>query len=574
MMKKRNGHRGTRKRSNKTPRGNKIHEEESFPSGSDFTTLSEKVIQQAEYADNLTADYYLCKAIIAREVKSFQAERQAVLNLIKFTGTSVTPLIKSVLEQKEPFEFSEKISELLSLINDDSVPDIYLAIIRSFIFSGSKQQFTTYFNCLMGISASFNKELPLFDISQIQNIQLLTFYEETHRILLDNSHQPHTLEKLTQFVAHRVGEETSQSLLFFESYFCIDRDPKRGIDIARQFLDAPNLSAPGTSYLNALAINTARAAVKMADTEEAERWIGCIRDDVEVTKLRRSITKLEEKIEARVEHPLNPEHILPTALETIPTRTLMILCAFVDGCGDDWGFRTLNRGGKYIFPSDTITIELFQTLAISGLIKMSFTSFNALDDAALNEFAEIFWNAKFHLNIIGIADSRPMALPVLLEELDRRNDKIEAAWQIRKLITTGYFYNTFEYYLGNVDDSWAREFVLNEATTKQIKSSMLSGKDLSYIAWSSIRFAAGQHSIGSTNGNRHTCNTLIGSINRNFSWANEGRYSNNTFERSKRQPILSSETLLEQIAGFTLDDIYNLPPLPDETVDDEEIKEE
>jgi hypothetical protein len=32
----------------------------------------------------------------------------------------------------------------------------------------------------------------------------------------------------------------------------------------------------------------------MADIEEAERWIERIKDDVEATKLRRSITKLEE----------------------------------------------------------------------------------------------------------------------------------------------------------------------------------------------------------------------------------------------------------------------------------------
>jgi hypothetical protein len=111
------------------------------------------------------------------------------------------------------------------------------------------------------------------------------------------------------------------------------------------------------------------------------------------------------------------------------------------------GFQDTESWRKIYIPSDTITLELFQTLALNGLIKMSPTSFNSLDDAALNEFSEILWTAKFHLNIIGIADSRPMALPVLLEELDRRDDKIEAAWQVRKLITTGYFYNSFEYYL-------------------------------------------------------------------------------------------------------------------------------
>lgn len=99
-MKKPNRRRGTRKNSNKTPGGNRIHKEESFLLESDFTTLCEKVIQQTEGAENLTADYYLCKAAIAREAKLFQTERQAVLNLIQFIGTPVTPLIKSVLKKK------------------------------------------------------------------------------------------------------------------------------------------------------------------------------------------------------------------------------------------------------------------------------------------------------------------------------------------------------------------------------------------------------------------------------------------------------------------------------------------
>jgi hypothetical protein len=35
----------------------------------------------------------------------------------------------------------------------------------------------------------------------------------------------------------------------------------------------------------------------------------------------------------------------------------------------------------------------------------------------------------------------------------------------------------------------------------------------------------------------------------------------------------SSETLLEKIAGFTPDDIYNLPPVPEEIGDDKEMEE-
>lgn len=537
-----------------------------------FSSVCERVILHAEKTNEFSADYYLCKAVIAKEAKAFQTERQAVLNLITFSGTPATPLIQSALGQNERYIFSEQIYSVLSLAKDDESSDPYMAIIRAFILSGTKLQYATYFNCLMGTSASFNKERPLFDIDQTQNIQLLTFYEATHRILVDNSRQPLTLEKLTQFVSMQVGEETSQSLLFFESYFNIDRKPSYGIRIARQFLSAPNLSTK-INYLNSLACNTAQAALAMADIEEANYWVEFISDESEAKKLKRSINKFEEKIEIRIEHPLNPEHIAPTSLETISTRLLMILYAFVDGCGDDWGFRTLSRGGKYIFPSDSMTVELYQSLAFNGLIKMPTASFNTLDDAALNEFAEILWSAKFHLNIIGIADSRLMALPILLEELERRGDKTEAAWQIRKLIATGYFFNTFEYYLHNVDDSWAREFVLNEATAERIRASTLSGKDLAYIARSSIRFSTGQHAMGSTNCNRHTCNMLIGSINRYLDWVNEGRYSYNAYERSKKQPILSAERLLERIAGFTLEDIYNLPSLPPEIVE-EEFEEE
>ncbi|CDG21136.1 conserved protein of unknown function [Xenorhabdus poinarii G6] len=529
-----------------------------------FFSVCEKVILHTEEASETTVEYYFSKAVVAREEKAFQTERQAVLNLIAFSDLPITPLIQSALDQDERYEFSEQISTVLSLVKNDTSLSPYMEIIRAFILSGTKQQYTTYFNCLMGISSSFNKELPIFDINKLSNAQLLTFYEATHRILLDNSRQLQTLEKLTQFISHQVGEYTSQSLLFFESYFSIDRNPKHSIEVARRFFGAPNLSAGYTNYLSSLAFNTAHAAITMADIEEADYWIDYIDDDDKAVSLRHSIAKLEEKIGTRTDHPLNPEHIAPSSLEKISTRMLMILCAFVDGCGDDWGFKTLTRSGKYIFPSDTMTEALFQSLAINGLIKMSISSFNALDDSALDHFNEILWDAKFHLNIIGISDSRLMALPILLEELERRNDKKEVAWQIRKLITTGYFYSAFEYYLGNVDEHWAREFALNEATIERINLSTLSGKDLSYIAKSSIRFTAGQHSIGSTSSNKHTCNTLIGSINRYFDWVNEGSYSHNEYERSKKQPILSSERLLEQISGFTPDDIYNLPSLPQE----------
>ncbi|MBS9436738.1 hypothetical protein EAE91_05970 [Photorhabdus noenieputensis] len=128
------------------------------------------------------------------------------------------------------------------------------------------------------------------------------------------------------------------------------------------------------------------------------------------------------------------------------------------------------------------------------------------------------------------------------------------------MISTGYFYSAFEYYLNNVSDTWTREFTLNEKTIERIFSSSLSAKDLSYIARSAIGYTAGQHSIGGTKGNKHTCNVLIGSINRNFDWVDTDKFYPKNFPRDKKQPVMSSERIMEKICGITPDDLYNLPP--------------
>lgn len=84
---------------------------------------------------------------------------------------------------------------------------------------------------------------------------------------------------------------------------------------------------------------------------------------------------------------------------------------------------------------------------------MSTSSFNALDDSSLNQFNEILWSTKFHINIIGVADTKLISLPVLIEELNSRSNKEEGAWEVRRLITIGYFYKTLEYYLDIIDEN-------------------------------------------------------------------------------------------------------------------------
>jgi len=522
----------------------------------DFLSVCERIVREMEEKKTNSADYYFYKAMLAREAKTFQAERQAVLNLLSFVGTPLTLMIQSALNNNSKLLLSDKISNIFTRLASESTNDDYISIIRAFILSGTKQQIPAYFNCLMGTSPLFNEELPIFDISCISENQLLLFYEQTHRILLDDSNNKHILEKLTYFISDRITDDGCQSLLFFMSYFNIIEVPS-----AEYFLKVPNLSSRGTSYFQTLASNTAWVAINSANEDEAEYWLDYIDDEDKVKKIKQAISELKAKITARNSHPLNPDNILTKSIDQLTTKTLMILCAFIHGCGDDWGLKPLKYSGKYIFPSREVTIELYKKLALEGVIKTTTSAFLTLDEDKLSCFDSIVLDEKFHLNIIGIMDSKSQALPVLYDELNRRQDLVNVAWLFWRIITKGYFYNALEYYLSNVVERWAQEFSLNEKTTERVEASDLSAKDLVYIARSATGYAAGQHSIGGSMGNRHTCNILIGSINRNFDWVDEGRFYAETYERSKKQPVLSSETLLENFLGMTPEDIYNLPPL-------------
>ncbi|MBS9436737.1 hypothetical protein EAE91_05965 [Photorhabdus noenieputensis] len=176
-----------------------------------------------------------------------------------------------------------------------------------------------------------------------------------------------------------------------------------------------------------LAYNTALAAIDFADINEAYFWLEYINNEERSQKIKNEIDSLEEKIHTRSNHPLNPENIPPKYIDDISTKDIIMLCSYLDGCGDDWGLKELNRSGKYIFPSKTVTIETFKSLALNGLVKMSQTSLNSFEDKHLNDFNDIIFNAKFHTNIHGVGDSKLLALPILLEELDRRNNKLDAS---------------------------------------------------------------------------------------------------------------------------------------------------
>uniref|UniRef100_UPI001D11F7E9 hypothetical protein n=1 Tax=Yersinia proxima TaxID=2890316 RepID=UPI001D11F7E9 len=56
-----------------------------FRMSGDFITFCENLTKHLESKSSFSPDYYFCKAIIAREEKKFQLERQSILNLLIFT---------------------------------------------------------------------------------------------------------------------------------------------------------------------------------------------------------------------------------------------------------------------------------------------------------------------------------------------------------------------------------------------------------------------------------------------------------------------------------------------------------
>ncbi|WP_145571744.1 hypothetical protein [Yersinia bercovieri] len=109
-------------------------------------------------------------------------------------------------------------------------------------------------------------------------------------------------------------------------------------------------------------------------------------------------------------------------------------------------------------------------------------------------------------------------------------------------------------------DDWARDFTLNEITIERIKSSNISAQILHYLAKTSIRYSAGKYSIGETYGNKHIRNTLIGSINRNLDWIENGNFIDNSYPRGKKQSVLAAERVLEIICGITAESLYDNSP--------------
>lgn len=526
------------------------------PISGDFYTLCKDLLNKYPLATrNLDADTCFAIAVTSREENNHILTRQAVFNLLNFIDEEETAFIKRFIKYKDNLSFTNKLLFLKDSDFDNSVHP-YLTIIKKFIESTTNQQMESYFNSFLGKSAKYSEELPKFEIKNLSIQVIIEFYEITHRILLDNISNKAKLRELTLFIFNTVQEQASQSLLFFMSYFIDDKIKK--VHYANLFLKAKNY-ANNINYHQPLANNTAYAAADIEDFDEAEFWLDEVEDSERYEKIEAYIASKKEQIEEKLHHPLNPKNIAPLHIDVISTIDIIHLCSFLDSCGEDWGLKPLARYGRYIFPSYETTINNYKSLALKKIIKLSPSSFASFKLNELNEINHIIENQKFHINIIGVTDNKTLALTILLEEIARREDIAESALEVWKQITLDYFYSSLNYSLSNVRDSWADDFTLNEKTISNLSNASLSAQVLSYIARSASTYTAGQYATGHTTGNKHTCNTLISSINRQLEWIETGQFIAKTFPRNK-QPILSSERIIEIITKITPDDLYNLIP--------------
>lgn len=506
-------------------------------------------------------DYYFAIAVIAREEKEYSIERQAIINLLFYVDTYTSSFIRGIISGNHHFQFTER-TEFLSNF-DEITYDChdYYKIVISFIKSCTKQQVTSYFNCFMGRSPTgVASEVFIKDVNTLPDKILLDFFEVTHRLLLDYSRNEDTLRKLTLYINKLIKEHYSKNFLFFLSYFNLNSDDLYAIEIAHKYLITENISLNIFNYSDAIAWNTSYAALRLGNLDNAMFWCERIKDSERRDKILNIISKKEAELSFRDDHPLNPGNIQPSSLDEISTKDLFSLAAYLYGCGDDWGFKQIKKYGRYIYPSQKITIETFKELAINGLVKISKPDFMNISDSELNNFNKIISESKFHLNINGVADNKKIALSIIKEELGRREDKYTAFIDVWKTISIGYFFNSMDFYLGNIQDNWARDIEINEKTIQRLGSINLSPQILSYIAKVSTRFTAGKHSIGETYGDKNTKNILIGSINRNIDWLENGSFIDNSMPRYKNQPILSIETIAESIFDVTPEMIYNNAP--------------
>ncbi|WGE29487.1 hypothetical protein PHA77_02130 [Edwardsiella tarda] len=524
-----------------------------------FKNLSINLLENKKHN---SPEYFFSAAITAREEKEYSIERQAIINLLFYINKKPSPLIKNIISGHHYFQFTERTNFLNNLDNINYDCHDYYKVIISFIKSSTKQQVPSYFNCFMG-KTKRNEELQDFffkDISTLPDEVLLDFFEVTHRLLLDYSKNESTLEKLTLYINKLIKKDYSKTFLFFLSYFNLNSNDLYAIEIAKKYLANKDISLNIFNYSNTIAWNTALASLRLGNLDEAKIWCKHIEIGEDRDKIIKIIADKEIEITFRANHPLNPDNILPTYLDQISTKHLLLLSAYLHGCGDDWGFKKIKTHGKYIYPSQKITIDTVKELAIKGYIKTSKSDFINYSDDELNNFNFIISMSKFHLNINGVIDNKKTAFSILMEEAERRGDKYDAFMEIWGIIKTGYFFSSLEFYLSNIQDSWAKDTEINEKTIQRIENINISPQVLSYIAKTSVRFTAGKYSIGETYGDKNTKNILIGSINRNIDWLENGTFIDNSAPRYKNQPVLSIESIIEMLFSVTPDTIYNSTP--------------
>ncbi len=524
----------------------------------DFCSL---VIDQVKLNPALenSPDYHFSNMIVHWENKDYESHRISAFLLLMTIYDEVPSYITRLMTEENEFILSER----LLFIHLDNISEglklahVYYKLIDCFIRTGAKGRNSTYFKTFMKVIAN-KKENSNYPLHHYDDI-LLRFYEYYHRVLIKNDNE---LNNLTLFIYQHLEGEGSQSLYFFLSYFCLNKNDQQAIDYALTCLNSRNY-ADGTSYNFSLCKNTIRATIRCNLWHEYDKWMDILEsavggDNPELLQLREQGECAINKALARHEHPINPTNVTPITLDSVKTEELLILLSIIDGCGGDWGIVAKEELLRYTFPSKEIANKQLINLLTQHILKISVSDFSSLKDDDLYNFDSFINLCRFHLNIIGISDTKTISLKVLQEEVLKRGDIKDSIINLWRKINLGYFYNTLEYYLSKISERWAQEFLLNENTRQRLENIITSARRLSFSAYKSVNSTVGFHELQST-GTKHTQNMLLHEINKYISFIEQSDvdYSKPRYDK---MPILSVERQLYNLFNLEPAILYNEVP--------------
>lgn len=407
-----------------------------------------------------------------------------------------------------------------------------------------------------------------------KDVVLLGLYEFIHRELLEKD-SPISLASLTNVIYSQVSEK-SQSLLMFKQYYAHDFEASKRY--SREFLKAQNVA--DYNYHTSFYANTLEQAIKHADWEWFDQFfalyaqeLGSDHKDVKDKLGRATVKRLESEHAPKIELQINPQIVKVDAkkahafapydvdlidIDGVDTKDLFYLVALLEACEDGWELELNEQRIKYIFPAMKTTLRMLSRIITKKLIRIDMDYFDQIAEEDVNLW-ESYLNAPFSVNVKGLSGPASVMILTLKEELMRRGEIAEVQLHIWRCLARSYFFSSFYYYLDNVDDAWVERYSIPPEFEQRVLASKISGKKMSYVAYSAIKSAVGEHGMGKTHGYRHTRNILSFNLKKYMDYA-ENSAQDYSKPRHEKAPVFGMEKVMADLTGISYEDLYNCAP--------------